>query len=76
MPLYNYSCRDCRADFELLVFPSETPTCPTCQSKRLERRVSKVSAELKTPSLAKAGRQAAARAGHLSNFSRKERGRL
>ena len=76
MPLYSYHCRACRADFELLVFPSETPACPTCQSKSLERRVSRISAELKTPGLAKAGRQAATKAGHLSNFSRKERGRL
>jgi putative FmdB family regulatory protein len=74
MPIYNYSCRDCGADFDLLVFPSETPACPTCGSEKLERLLSRIASELKTPGIAKAGRQAAARAGHLSNFSRKERG--
>ena len=74
MPIYNYNCQDCGADSELLVFGSETPVCPTCQSGKLEQRISRISGELKTPGLAKAGRQAAARAGHLSNFSRGERG--
>jgi len=76
MPIFSYLCRDCGADFELLVFASDTPACPTCQSEKLQRLLSRVSAELKMPGIAKSGRQAAARAGHLSNFSRKERGGL
>jgi putative FmdB family regulatory protein len=28
MPIYEYECRDCRTDFELLVRASAAPTCP------------------------------------------------
>ena len=74
MPLYCYRCEKCEADFELLVFPSETPICPSCGSERLQRQLSRIADDLKTPGLMKAGRAAAAKAGHLSNFSAKERG--
>ncbi|HEX5446151.1 MAG TPA: zinc ribbon domain-containing protein [Pirellulales bacterium] len=40
MPLYEYHCRACEADFELLVRSTEKPACPTCQSPRLEKRLS------------------------------------
>ena len=73
MPIYNYNCQTCGADFELLVFASETPMCPTCGSEELEKQVSRISSELRSPGMMRAGRQAAAKAGHLSNFSRKER---
>ena len=74
MPLYDYQCEKCDAEFELLVFPSETPTCPSCGSEQLQRRMSRISNDMKTPGLMRAGRAAAAKAGHLSNFSAKERG--
>ena len=40
MPLYEYSCRDCEKEFELLVRGSEPPSCPSCESLALERKLS------------------------------------
>jgi len=73
MPLYSYHCAKCDEDIELLVGSSETPVCPTCGSKRLERLVSRTAPEGKSRGIMKAARSQAARAGHLSNFSRSER---
>jgi putative FmdB family regulatory protein len=73
MPLYAYQCETCEQEFELLVFASDVPACPGCGSEQLKRQVSRIGADLKTPGLKKAGRAAAAAAGHLSNFSARER---
>jgi len=75
MPLYSYHCAKCAGDVELLVGSSEAPVCPTCGSKKLERLVSRTAPEGKSRSIIKAARSQAARAGHLSNFSRSERRR-
>jgi putative FmdB family regulatory protein len=40
MPLYEYSCRDCDSQFELLVRGSEQPHCPECESDQLEKLLS------------------------------------
>ena len=40
MPIYEYTCQDCGLDFERLVLGRKTPTCPGCESERLERRIS------------------------------------
>ena len=41
MPIFEYSCRACRHEFEVLVRPgSGTPTCPKCQSQELEKLLS------------------------------------
>ena len=40
MPLYEYVCRSCNDQFELLIRGSETPTCPQCSSGQLERLLS------------------------------------
>ena len=40
MPLYEYACKSCGHQFEMLVRGSETPVCPTCQGTTLERRQS------------------------------------
>ncbi|MGH7177093.1 MAG: FmdB family zinc ribbon protein [Tepidisphaeraceae bacterium] len=43
MPLYEYSCRDCDAQFEKLVKPageSRVVACPKCGSKRTSRLLS------------------------------------
>jgi len=40
MPLYEYTCTSCHAEFELLVRGSDVPACPKCHSEALERRVS------------------------------------
>jgi putative FmdB family regulatory protein len=35
MPIYEYQCKKCGHEFEALVFGSETPTCPTCEGKKV-----------------------------------------
>ena len=40
MPIYEYECRDCRHDFELLVHASITPMCPACNGVSLQKRLS------------------------------------
>ena len=40
MPIYEYTCRGCGRDFELLVLKSTTLACPSCASADLERQMS------------------------------------
>ena len=40
MPIYEYTCRGCGHEFELLVLKSTTLACPSCASADLERLVS------------------------------------
>jgi putative FmdB family regulatory protein len=40
MPIYEYECRDCHNDFELLVHTGSSPVCPTCASDSLQKRIS------------------------------------
>lgn len=41
MPIYEFVCRKCKADFEELVLrSSEEVRCPKCGSKRIERAMS------------------------------------
>ena len=40
MPLYGYVCKACRNEFETLVFSSDIPSCPSCESTDLTRQLS------------------------------------
>jgi putative FmdB family regulatory protein len=40
MPLFDFACSECEHTFELLVNSGETPECPKCRSKRLEKMLS------------------------------------
>jgi putative FmdB family regulatory protein len=40
MPLFEYHCKKCDHQFELLVMGSTVPTCPACNSKKLEKMLS------------------------------------
>jgi putative FmdB family regulatory protein len=40
MPLFEYHCKKCNSQFELLVMGSTTPMCPTCNSQKLEKLLS------------------------------------
>jgi putative FmdB family regulatory protein len=40
VPLYEYQCRACQQQFELLVRTGDVPACPECQSADLERMLS------------------------------------
>ncbi len=75
MPLYSYHCMKCDNEFELLISSADVPVCPTCGGAKLERLMSRVAPEGKSRSYARTMRAAAAREGHLSNYSRSERRR-
>jgi putative FmdB family regulatory protein len=40
MPIYEYQCEKCGHEFESLVFGSEKPACPACESARVTRLMS------------------------------------
>ena len=48
MPIYEYSCKTCDAEFEALVSGSDKPECPECGDVRLERRFSAFAVRSKT----------------------------
>lgn len=75
MPLYSFHCPDCDKDVELLVGASETPICPSCGGQKMEQLMSRIAPDSKTRAIIQSGRAAAAREGHLSNFSASERKR-
>jgi putative FmdB family regulatory protein len=64
MPLYDFHCRACGHEFEALVRGSESPVCPSCQSRDLERLLSgfAFSSEERSQAAAKASRQRQLRA--------------
>ena len=41
MPIYEYQCRKCTNEFELLILKgSPAPACPACQSEEIEQLLS------------------------------------
>lgn len=40
MPLYEYACRKCESEFELLIRGEEAPECPHCGSRKLDKLLS------------------------------------
>ena len=41
MPIYEYVCTDCNSQFELLVASyTSRPSCPSCDSRKLQRKLS------------------------------------
>lgn len=75
VPLFSYHCPQCDTDVELLVRAGDVPHCPGCGAAGLERLMSRVAPAGKSAGIIKSARAQAAREGHLSNFSRSERGR-
>lgn len=59
MPIYEYECRQCGHQFELLVLHGTVPACPACESAELERLLSgfAVSSEATRQSNLQAARQ-------------------
>ena len=37
MPLFEYACRECDHEFEVLVRGSDAPECPSCHGRDLQR---------------------------------------
>ena len=44
MPLYEYTCKDCHDEFELLVRSHEPSACPQCGGSQLQKQFSVVAA--------------------------------
>jgi putative FmdB family regulatory protein len=40
MPIYEYVCRKCHHEFEVLVRGSERPQCPKCGDQKLDKLLS------------------------------------
>lgn len=76
MPLYDYRCTACGQQFELLVRSSTVPACPHCAATALERLVSLTAPQGTSQAIIAAGRRAAAKEGHFSNYSKAERAKL
>lgn len=75
MPLYDYRCNACQAQFELLVRSSTVPACPHCGATTLDRQLGLPAPQGRSQALLRAGRQAAAREGHFSNYSAADQAR-
>lgn len=75
MPIYDYHCRACDKDFELLVRSGTVPACPACGSQELEKCISLTAPAGKSAGIISGVRAQAAREGHLSNYSAAERRR-
>jgi putative FmdB family regulatory protein len=60
MPIFEFYCRACGHDFELLVRPAETAACPKCRSENLEKLLSgfAVDTDERRAAAAKSSRQA------------------
>ncbi|PIE62033.1 MAG: transcriptional regulator [Desulfobacterales bacterium] len=45
MPIFEYQCSQCNAEFEKLIFSSDDTQicCPQCQSKKIHKKMSAVS---------------------------------
>ena len=63
MPIFEYECLDCQAGFELLVRATATPTCPSCDSTSLQKRLSPFAVGRGGPSTASALPQACGSCG-------------
>ncbi len=48
MPLFEYACKQCDHQFEVLVRSGEKPQCPSCHGVDLERRLSVFAAHTAT----------------------------
>lgn len=76
MPLFDYHCPQCNADFELLVRASTVPACPQCGSTTLEKRVSRIAPAGKIEAIRMSNRRAAAAQGHLDHYSPSDKAKL
>ena len=76
MPLYDYHCPACQADFELLVRSGTVPACPQCHATQVERQLSRIAPAGTSAALIAGARRQAAKEGHFSHYSRAERAKL
>ncbi len=65
MPIYEYICKNCNQEFELIVGSATLPECPSCQKKEIEKQFSSFSVGSRTNSLT--SRASAGPCGHCGD---------
>jgi putative FmdB family regulatory protein len=50
MPVFEYKCKDCGFEFEELVFGDREISCPECDSKKTEKKISAFAANISSGS--------------------------
>lgn len=40
MPIYEYTCKKCGSEFEVIVFGDDKPRCPACGAKNPKKNMS------------------------------------
>ena len=76
MPLFDFHCPACGADFERLVRAGTLPDCPQCHATTVERRLSRIAPAGTCAAVVASARRAAAKEGHFSHYSKAERAKL
>ncbi len=71
MPIYEYECRVCHTEFELLVLKDTVPACPSCKGQDLERLLSGFAVSTEEMSRARV-KKARSQARHSRNFVDKQ----
>ena len=62
MPIFDYQCRQCKSEFELLVIGKTVPECPSCQGRDLEQMLSTFAVSSEGMKLASAAKSRRAQA--------------
>ena len=55
MPIFEYACRSCKSEFEVLVQGDQRPACPHCDSAKLEKKLSGFAVGAGVPAAVSAG---------------------
>ena len=76
MPIFDYHCKACGADFEALVRSDSTPHCPECQSIALEKCLSRIAPAGQIEAIRMAHRRVAAAQGHFDHYSPSDKAKL
>ncbi|SEQ76486.1 putative regulatory protein, FmdB family [Solimonas aquatica] len=76
MPLYDYHCPSCEQNCELLISGDAKPVCPNCGGRKLQKLLSAPAAPGRAKAIVQRARKQAAREGHFSHYSKKERSRI
>ena len=76
MPIHDYRCAACQAEFERLVRAGSVPSCPHCGATELQRAVSRIAPAGRIEAIRASNRRAAAAQGHFSHYSAAERNKL
>jgi putative FmdB family regulatory protein len=75
MPLYDFRCNTCDKVMEMLAKPDHTPSCPEC-GDAMEKLVSRPATPGTSAGIIASARKQAAKEGHFSNYSAKEKKRI